>query len=248
MQLEPRTTIERKSTVRVREIAAHTLSVGVLGIEPLFFYCLMNYCLLFFEVSRPAHVMIVHGSRWIHAPALSAKCQPSTYGNKAKMATGGKRSASGRNVAERDKDECEREGRDGSTWWGLDEEEERAMGCGHAEWLGAEEMGNEAELELEIGIEMEMHMVDNEGVNNTSNVEEKRQGKIQTRVKDRTAGMEAGNGEAGDDNVVNDGDDGGAEAGVGKEPEREAYGADRADAKTGGRTEAGEMEEGTAAL
>ena len=134
-------------------------------------------------------------------------------------------------MTKRDKDECEREERDGSTWWGLDAEQEHAMGCGHAEWLGEEDMGNEAELELEIRIEMEMHMVEDEGAHNKHDSEVKRQGKIQTRVKDRTvAGMEAGNGDAGDDD---NGNDGGAKAEAGIGPEAEADGATRAEAKTG---------------
>ena len=148
-------------------------------------------------------------------------------------------------MTEGDKDECEREERDGSTWWGIDAaEEEHTMGCGHAEWLGAEDMGNEAELELEIRIEMEMHMAKDTGAHNKNDSEVERQGKIRTRVRDRTAaGIEAGDGDGGGDD---NGNDGGAKAKTGMGPGAEADGAARAEAKTGGREEARETEEGTA--
>ena len=48
-------------------------------------------------------------------------------------------------------------------------------------------MGNEAELELEIRIEMEMHMAEDKGAHNKSYSEVQKQGKIRTRVRDRTA-------------------------------------------------------------
>ena len=46
----------------------------------------------------------------------------------ARVVTGGARS--GGDVTKGDKDECGREERDGSTWWGLDAEEEHTMGVG----------------------------------------------------------------------------------------------------------------------
>ena len=59
---------------------------------------------------------------------------------------------------------------------------------------------------------------------------------MQTRVKDRAvAGMEAGDGEAGDDD---NGNDRGVKAETGIGPEAEADGAARAETKTRGKKEA----------